>query len=178
MRGVDDAPVGAPTADADAVAAPPPPPPPADDAARLRRRVRRLRVGLAAALFLALVCLVAVGVGIWYWKTYLLKPSGPVFRRGPFLTRLSTDGATFAWTLRKPGAAVTLRAVGPDGRSVTASAGAFRGLVPGSDYGWTADVRGDVRAAGTFHTAPLALADGVRFAVIGDYGSGNDHEHA
>jgi Calcineurin-like phosphoesterase len=177
---MDDAPpTGVPTAEAaQETAAPPPAPRPRDDADRLRRRVRRLRIGLAAALLLALVSVVAVGVSVWYWKTYLLKPSGPVFRRGPFLTRLDTSGATFAWTLRKAGAAVTVRAVGPDGRTVTAADGVFRGLAPGTEYAWTADVRGDVRASGTFRTAPLALASGIRFAVIGDYGSGNDHEYA
>jgi hypothetical protein len=177
---MDDAPPAeAPSAEAGEGPAAPaaPPPAPAGDAGRLRRRVRRLRIALAAALLLALVSLVAVGVSVWYWRTYLLQPTGEVFRRGPFLTRLSTDGATFAWTLRRPGA-LTLRAVGPDGRVATATGGVFGGLTPGSLYAWTADVRGGVRASGTFRTAPLSLAAGVRFAVIGDYGSGNDHEWA
>jgi hypothetical protein len=39
-------------------------------------------------------------------------------------------------------------------------------------------VGGVGRASGSFRTAPLDLRDGVRFGVIGDYGSGNDHEWA
>ena len=69
--------------------------------ARLRRRVRRLRFALAGAGIVALVCLLAVAAVLLYWHLYLLEPQGSPFTRGPFLIRLSTSEAQFAWTLRR-----------------------------------------------------------------------------
>ena len=54
----------------------------------------------------------------------------------------------------------------------------MRGLRPGSLYSWSASVDGTARAAGSFTTPPAALDRPVRFAVIGDYGAGNDDEWA
>jgi hypothetical protein len=145
--------------------------------ARLRRRVRRLRLALAGAGVVALLCILAVVAVLLYWHLYLLEPQGTPFTRGPFLIRLSTSNAEFAWTLRHR-ASVSLRAVAPDDRAVAASGSRFSGLQPGTRYAWTASVGGRARAAGTFTTAPADLRVPIRFAVIGDYGSGNDHEWA
>ncbi|MDX6618781.1 MAG: tartrate-resistant acid phosphatase type 5 [Gaiellales bacterium] len=145
--------------------------------ARLRRRVRRLRLALAGAGAVALLCILAVAAVLVYWHLYLLEPQGTPFTRGPFLTRLSTTEAGFEWTLDRR-ADVSLRAVAPNGRAPTASGAGFSGLAPGTRYSWTASVDGRTRAAGTFTTAPADLRTPIRFAVIGDYGSGNDHEWA
>jgi hypothetical protein len=139
--------------------------------------VRRLRFALAGAGILALVCVLAVVAVLVYWHLYLLEPKGSPFTRGPFLTRLSTSEAAFAWTLDRP-AGVSMRAVAPDGRTLAASGSRFRGLEAGTRYAWTASVDGRARAAGAFTTAPADLSAAIRFAVIGDYGSGNDHEWA
>jgi hypothetical protein len=142
----------------------------------LTPRERRLRRGLVAlAMVCALLVLVIVAVLV-YWHMYLLGPSGDPFTRGPFVTRLDTTGATLAWRI-DGGQKVELTASGPGG-TVAAAGGTFTGLEPGTRYLWTASVGGIGRASGSFRTAPLDLRDGVRFAVIGDYGSGNDHEWA
>ena len=157
-----------------------PPAAPDDSAAvlaRLRRRVRRLRIILAGALLLALVCTLAVVAVLVYWHLYLLEPKGTPFTRGPFVIRLSSSEAELAWTLDHR-AAVELRALSPTGEAVTGSDGRLSGLQPGTRYSWTAAVDGRTRAAGTFTTAPSDLRSPIRFAVIGDYGSGNDHEWA
>ena len=54
----------------------------------------------------------------------------------------------------------------------------MRGLRPDSLYSWSASVDGTARATGSFTTPPAELDRPVRFAVIGDYGSGNDDEWA
>jgi len=145
--------------------------------ARLGRRVRRLRIALAGTALVALVCALAVAAVLVYWHLYLLEPKGTPFTRGPFITRLSSSGAAFAWTLDRS-ATVDLRALSPDGSEVTASAGRFGALQPATRYSWTAAIAGRTRAAGTFTTAPVDLRTPIRFAVIGDYGAGNDHEWA
>ena len=145
--------------------------------ARLRRHVRRLRLALVGAGIVALLCMLVVVAVLLYWHLYLLEPEGTPFTRGPFLIRLSTSEAEFAWTLPKR-APVSLRAVAPSGRAVAASGARFTGLEPGTRYAWTASVGGRARAAGTFTTAPADLRGPIRFALIGDYGSGNDHEWA
>jgi hypothetical protein len=148
-----------------------------DAVARLRRRVRRLRFALAGAGIVALVCFLAVAAVLVYWHLYLLEPKGSPFTRGPFLIRLSTSEAQFAWSLDER-ASVSLRAVAPSGRGLAAKGSRFSGLQPGTRYSWTAGVEGRTRAAGTFTTAPTSLGAPIRFALIGDYGSGNDHEWA
>lgn len=104
-------------------------------------------------------------------------PAANPFVRGPFLTRLDETSATIALSAR-PGTAVELRAVGLDGGGVLARNGRFSGLRPGWSYSWTAAVAGIIRQTGSFTTAPRDLARPVTFDLIGDYGSGNEHEWA
>ena len=138
---------------------------------------RRLRRAVAAlAMLCALLVLVVVAVLV-YWKLYLLSPSADPFSRGPFVIRLGGTSAQLAWTL-PGGRRVDLTAAAPDGTTATARGGRFTGLEPGTRYLWTASVGGVGRAAGSFHTAPTSLSAPVTFAVIGDYGSGSEHEWA
>ena len=144
---------------------------------RPQRLVRRLRLALVAVSMLAALLVLVVAGLLFYWSRYLLEPAGGAFARGPFLTRLTTDAAELRWTPngRDP---VELTATS-GGRTLRASGGRFTGLAPGTTYAWTAVVRGRAAASGTFTTAPRALsAAPVRFDVIGDYGSGNEHEWA
>jgi len=144
------------------------------DRTPLERRLRRVVAGLA--MLCALLVLVVIAVGI-YWKLYLLSPSADPFSRGPFLIRLGPTSAQLAWTL-PGGRPVQLVATAPDGSTATARDGRFTGLEPGVRYIWTASVGGVGRASGSFHTAPTDPSAPVTFAVIGDYGSGSEHEWA
>ena len=139
--------------------------------------VRRLRWALiGVSMLCAVLVLVVVGV-LGYWNRYLLGPGDGAFSRGPYLVRLSEDSAKLAWRVRG-GAAVQMRAIGDDRHEVEARGGVFTRLRPGQAYGWTAAVDGTTQASGTFTTAPRTLAKPIDFGVIGDYGSGNDHEWA
>jgi hypothetical protein len=140
----------------------------------LERRLRRTVVGLA--MLCALLVLVVVAVLV-YWRLYLLSPSADPFSRGPFVTRLGETSAALRFTLPGDGR-VELVATAPDGTTVAGHGGRFSGLEPGVRYVWTASVGGIGRAAGSFRTAPRDLTSPVTFAVIGDYGSGTDHEWA
>jgi hypothetical protein len=146
---------------------------------RQRRRVRRLRLLAFVTSLVALISIVAVVGVVVYWRLYLLGPeAGTPFVRGPFLTALSTNDAAFAWSV-SPAGPVQITAVGPDARLVNADAsGHLVGLAPATRYAWTAAFAGRAEAAGAFTTAPTAATSPIRFAVIGDYGSGNDHEWA
>jgi len=68
--------------------------------------------------------------------------------------------------------------VSDGGEAVAVRGHSFGGLTAGTGYAWTASVDGSTRASGRFVTAPADLSQPVPFAVIGDYGSGNDHEWA
>jgi hypothetical protein len=127
---------------------------------------------LATTTVLSLACVAAVLV---YWHLYLLSPTPDPFTRGPFITRLGTTGASLAWTL-PGGGPVSLVAVSPSGQTVTARGGRFINLTPGTRYLWSASVGGDARVSGFFTTAPTSLRRPFSFAVIGDYGSGSEHE--
>jgi len=142
----------------------------------LTPRERRLRRGLVALAMLCAVLVLLVAAVLIYWRLYLLGPTGDPFTRGPFVYRLSTTEAALSWRVDddRP---VELEATGPDG-TVAATGGRFTGLTPGTRYVWTASVGGVGRESGSFRTAPLDLREPVRFGVIGDYGSGNDHEWA
>jgi predicted phosphodiesterase len=147
---------------------------PVTDRTPLERRLRRVVAGLA--MLCAVLVLVIVAIGI-YWKLYLLSPSADPFTRGPFVIRLGPTSAELAWSL--PGdAPVQVVATAPDGSQATARGGRFTGLEPGVRYLWTASVGGVGRASGSFRTAPTNPSAPVTFAVIGDYGSGSEHEWA
>lgn len=142
------------------------------------RLIRRLRLALVLAAMLIGICLVAVIALLVYWNQYLLAPDGSSpFTRGPFVADVSSSEALIRW--QGPAAGdVSVVAIAPDGSTVTARDGAFAGLAPGTRYAWTASVRGEPQASGSFATAPTAPDASVTFGVIGDYGSGSAHEHA
>jgi hypothetical protein len=135
--------------------------------------VRRLRRVLIGVSMLCAVLVLVVAAVLIYWRLYLLGPSSGAFARGPYLVALSEDSASLAWSVRG-GGAVELRAMAGDGSQAEARGGSFTGLEPGTVYAWTAAVQ----ASGSFVTAPATLDTPVTFGVIGDYGSGNDHEWA
>jgi predicted phosphodiesterase len=123
------------------------------------------------------VCAIAVGATIWYWISYLRGPSETPFTRGPYLLRVSDREAALRWRVRD-GKRATLTAVAPDGTPVRVAGGVLRGLRPDTRYAWTASVDGTAHASGSFTTPPRTLDRPVRFAVLADYGSGNDNEWA
>jgi len=138
---------------------------------------RRLRRGLVAVSMVCAALVIVVASVVFYWWMYLLGPEGDAFTRGPYLVRVDASSAELRWRARDD-APVVLRASGPDGTEVPARDGRFRGLSPGLEYGWVASVDGRARASGSFITAPLDLSRPVRFAVLADYGSGDEHEWA
>lgn len=143
----------------------------------LQRRLTRARLALGALGMLVAVCAIAVGVTIWYWLSFLRGPSDAVFTRGPYLLRVSGSEAALRWSVRgdKP---VKVAALDPDGGPVEVAGGVMRGLQPDTRYSWVASVDGTAEAGGSFTTPPAALDRPVRFAVLADYGSGNDNEWA
>jgi hypothetical protein len=138
------------------------------------RRLRRVLIGVS--MLCAVLVLVVVALLI-YWRLYLLGPSSGAFARGPYLVSLTEDSASLAWSVRDA-RAVELRAISGDGSQAEARDGSFTGLEPGTVYAWTAAVDGRAQASGSFVTAPATLDTPVTFGLIGDYGSGNDHEWA
>ncbi|MGZ4480931.1 MAG: metallophosphoesterase family protein [Gaiellales bacterium] len=137
--------------------------------------VRRV---LAALMITTTVLLMVVAVLTWYGATYLLEPPAGTFLRGPYLTRLTTTEADFAWQLKPGQPQVTLSALAPDGTNRIAAHGHLTGLQAGTRYEWTANIAGRSAAAGTFTTAPRSTATPINLVSFGDYGSGNDHEYA
>jgi hypothetical protein len=133
---------------------------------------------LAALVLSTAVLLIAVVALVWYGATYLLPAPKGVFARGPYLTRLTTGEADFAWQLRAGRQPVTLTARAADGTVVTARAGRLTGLRPDTRYLWTADIGGSSAAAGGFRTAPTSTAGPITLVAFGDYGSGGAHEYA
>jgi hypothetical protein len=133
---------------------------------------------LAALTLLALILLIALVGAVWYGARYLVQQPAGVWLRAPYLVQLTTGSAAFKWQLKDGQPGATLRARGPDGRTLTAQGGRFTGLQPGSSYQWTADVGGSAAAAGAFRTAPETLGGDMTMVSFGDYGSGNEHEYA
>jgi hypothetical protein len=149
----------------------------ATQVSELTQRERRLRRALVAlAMLCAVLVLVVVGL-LAYWNLYLLTPGADPFSRGPFLTSVTESNATLAW-IKPGGGRVEISATAPDGTTADSSDGRLSGLEPGTRYLWTASVGGIGRASGSFRTAPVDLSRPIGFDVIGDYGSGNDHEWA
>ncbi len=120
---------------------------------------------------------ILIGATAWYWLTYLLSPSSPGFTRGPYLLRVTDTEAALRWSARD-GKSVALTAVSADGTPVDVAGGVLRGLQPDTRYSWTATVGETPQASGSFITPPQTLSRPVRFAVLADYGSGNDDEWA
>jgi hypothetical protein len=133
---------------------------------------------LAMLTLSTLVLLLAVVALVWYGARYLVPQPKGVWARAPYLVRLTTDAAAFRWELRDGEPSATIRVLGADGRSVTASDGRLSGLRPGTRYQWTADVGGEAAAAGAFRTAPETTGGDITIVSFGDYGSGNVHEYA
>jgi 3',5'-cyclic AMP phosphodiesterase CpdA len=143
----------------------------------LQRRLTRARLALGALGMLVAVCAIAVGATIWYWLSFLRGPSDAAFTRGPYLLRVTGSEAALRWSARG-GKPVSVTATAPDGAPVKVADGVMRGLKPDTRYSWVASVEGTAEAGGSFTTSPVALDRSVRFAVLADYGSGNDDEWA
>jgi hypothetical protein len=136
------------------------------------RRVVGALVITTALLLIAVVALV------WYGSTYLLLPPSGDFARGPYLTRITTTEADFAWQLKPGEGPVSLSVRAPDGTVTSAPGGHAAGLRPATRYVWTANLDGGAAAAGAFSTAPLSTATPITLVAFGDYGSGTAHEYA
>jgi hypothetical protein len=144
---------------------------------RARQPVAGPRRLLAALVISTALLLVAVVALVWYGATYLLPAPAGAFARNPYLIRLATTRAAFAWQTTS-GQPVRLTLRTPAGGSLAAVRGRFANLRPATRYEWTADVNGVSAAAGAFRTAPTSTADPIRLVTFGDYGSGNSHEYA
>jgi hypothetical protein len=143
----------------------------------LERRLTRARVALVALGIAVALCVIAVGATIWYWLSYLLGPSDSPFLRGPYLVRVTGGEAQLRWKVRGDGA-VRVTALDARGAPLRVRGGRITGLKPDGTYSWVASVDGTPRASGSFRTAPTRLDRTIRFAVIADYGAGNDDEWA
>ena len=142
------------------------------------RLIKRLRIALVLVAMFTGICIVAVLGILFYWNSFLLEqPKSDPFTRGPFVADVSADSAIVRFLGPDP-ATVTLVAAAPDGTTFEAEGGVFRGLEAGQRYIWTAVIDGAGRASGSFQTAPEEPDAPVTFGVIGDYGSGNEHEYA
>jgi predicted phosphodiesterase len=143
----------------------------------LQRRLTRARFALGSLGLLVAVCVILAGATVWYWLSYLLGPSDGAFTRGPYLLRVSDAEAALRWSVRD-GKQVSLTAVSATGTPVEVAGGVLRGLQADTRYSWIASVAGTPQASGSFTTPPVDLGRPVRFAVLADYGSGNDDEWA
>ena len=136
---------------------------------------RRMLGALVITTALLLITTVAL---VWYGSAYLLPAPKSAFARGPFLTRVTTTEADFAWQLKSGDAPVSVSVRAPDGTVTRASGGRATGLRPGTRYVWTAILHGASAASGSFATAPTSTATPITLVSFGDYGSGTDHEYA
>ena len=76
------------------------------------------------------------------------------------------------------GKEVNLTATAPDGAVVDVARGVMGNLQPDTRYAWVASVDDTAHASGSFTTPPARLERPLRFAVLADYGSGDDNEWA
>ena len=143
----------------------------------LERRLTRARFALGALGAFVAICVILVGATVWYWMSYLLGPSGTPFTRGPYLTRVTATDAALRWRVHG-GKEVNLTATGPDGAAVDVARGVMGNLKPDTRYAWVASVDDTAHASGSFTTPPARLERPLRFAVLADYGSGDDNEWA
>lgn len=149
-----------------------------DSPANETRLIKRLRIALVLVSMLVGISLIAVLAVLFYWNAFLLGSDGEdPFTRGPFVADVSADSAIVRFS-GPDASTVSLVAVAPDGSQVEAVEGRFSGLQAGQRYVWTAAVDGVGEASGSFQTAPDSVDAPVTFGVIGDYGSGNEHQYA
>jgi predicted phosphodiesterase len=139
------------------------------------RGSRRAFLGFAAAC--AATASVAGAVAWRLARESTGSAAAQPFWRGPYLVDVGAREAELRWETRG-GAVADVVAEAPDGTVVRARGGRFAGLMPGTRYRWRALVDGEAAAAGSFRTAPERADAPVAFGVLGDYGSGNEHEVA
>ena len=147
------------------------------DSAPLTPRERVLRRWIIAIAALAGVLVIAVMAVLLYWFRFVLPTDPDPFTRGPWVAAVSPTSARIAWEI-PDGEAVQVRAVSPDGRTITAQDGLLRGLAPGTRYGWTASTGEGARAFGSVTTPPVTAGSAVRFIITGDYGVGGEDQYA
>ena len=146
-------------------------------AAPLTTRERTLRRWIIALAAVAGVMLILAMAVVLYWVRFVLPTEPDPFTRGPWVAAVSGTTARVAWTI-DPQQPVRVRATSPDGRTISSGNGLLRGLIPGTRYGWVADVDGTARAFGSVTTPPPSPGDPVRFIITGDYGAGGEDEYA
>jgi hypothetical protein len=137
-----------------------------------------LRVVIAALVFSTLFLLLTVVALVWVGSSDLLRVPADAFARGPYLTRVTTTQAEFAWETKSGTGPVEVSLLAPDGTTITGIDGRFSRLRPGTRYLWTANIGGRSQAAGAFRTAPTSTSTAVALVAFGDYGSGSPHEYA
>lgn len=132
---------------------------------------------MAALVLVSAILAIALVVVVWYGASYLLPAPAGAFARSPYLIRLTTTSARFAWqTTGRQRVRMAVRT--PTGATISSADGSFSGLAPGTRYEWTANIGAGSAAAGSFRTAPTSTATAIRMVAFGDYGSGNAHEYA
>ena len=112
---------------------------PARPAATASGGPRRVLAALVITTSLLLVTVLGL---TWYGSTYLLRPSSGAFTRGPYLTRVTTTEADFAWKVEDGTGSVDLSVLAPDGVASRAANGRIGGLRPDTRYVWTANIGG------------------------------------
>jgi hypothetical protein len=133
---------------------------------------------LAALVITTALLLIAFVALVLYGSVYLLPAPTTAFARRPFLTRVTTTEADFAWRLKPGEGPVSLSLRAPDGTVTEAPGGRATGLRPGTRYVWTANLKGSSAATGSFATAPTSTRTPITLVSFGDYGSGTVHEYA
>lgn len=90
---------------------------------------------------------------------------------------MTAGEAALRWKVRS-GRTVTLTGTDARGAAVDVAHGVMGNLRPDTRYSWVASVDDAARASGSFVTPPARLDRPIRFAVLADYGSGDDNEWA
>ena len=128
---------------------------------------------------LVAVCVIAVGATIWYWISYLRGPSGHALhaRAVPAARERQRGGAALA-RARRQGASSSPRSSpeGSEGRRLAAGCCAASSPTPATRGSRASTARR--RRAARSRRRRAALDRSVRFAVLADYGSGDDNEWA
>ena len=133
---------------------------------------------MGALVITTALLLIAVVALVWYGSTYLLLPPSGDFARGPFLTRVTTTEADFAWQLKSGEGPGQPERAGAGRHRHRAPAGHATGLRPARATCGRRTWAASSAAAGAFSTAPLSTATPITLVSFGDYGSGTAHEYA